>query len=260
MAIVEFQSVSKKYAGRIHALDSVSLKLKEGETVAILGPSGAGKSTLLRMVNGLETPDSGTVTVSGIRVTTKNLREVRRKVGMIFQRANLVPRASAMSNVLLGRLGYRNWVTNLFGYFPGEDHRLAVEALTEVRLLDRAWDRADRLSGGQQQRIGIARTLVQQPKLILADEPVASLDPETGHDVMRLLVRIASEHGATLVVNLHQVDFARAYAKRVVGLQEGRVLFDLPTDRLTDDALSDLYSRRRTECAQPDLKAAASLA
>jgi phosphonate transport system ATP-binding protein len=242
MPQIELSDVKKTFDGRLTALNGVSLAVNAGELVAILGPSGSGKSTLLRCINGLETPTSGNVKINGIPVTKKTLRLVRREVGMIFQRANLVPRTGVMSNVLIGRLGYRSWFTSLTGWFPAEDHALAQAALHEVRLLDRAWDRADKLSGGQQQRVGIARTVVQQAKVILADEPVASLDPETSIEVMNLLVRIAKKHEATLIVNLHQVDLAKTFAQRIIGLRQGKLVFDKSATYLSDWDLEQLYA------------------
>lgn len=241
MAQIELRKVSKSFGSQIKALQDVTLDIQSGERVAILGPSGAGKSTLLRTINGLETPSSGQVRVNGRLVSPAETREIRRQVGMIFQRFNLVPRMSVMANVLTGRLGYRSTMTNLFGWFPAEDHALACAALEEVRLLDRAWERADRLSGGQQQRVGIARTLVQQAQVILADEPVASLDPETSQEIMRLLDRVTRERNVTLVVNLHQVELAKQFADRVIGLRAGKLIFDVATSLLSDDMLDELY-------------------
>jgi phosphonate transport system ATP-binding protein len=237
----------KKVFGQVRALDRVSLTVEAGEVVAILGPSGSGKSTLMRCINGLETPTSGAVHVEGLEVRPNTVRAVRRRVGMIFQRFNLVPRSTVMSNVLVGRLGYRGWVTNAFGWFPGEDFALAEDALREVKLLDRAWDRADRLSGGQQQRVGIARAIVQQTAAILADEPVASLDRETSHEVMRLLLRVARERGTTLLINLHQVELAKGYADRIVGLRAGQIEFDLPSARVEERHLDLLYGKVTAE-------------
>lgn len=250
--MVEIQQLSKQYGGKVRALNRVNLSIQSGEIVSILGPSGAGKSTLLRCINGLEMPDEGTVTVDGIPVLDKNLRQIRRKVGMVFQKASLIPRSSVMMNVLIGRISYRAWFTNLVGWFSAEDYRLAADALQEVRLLDRAWDRGDKLSGGQQQRVGIARTMVQGAKVILADEPVASLDPETSHEVMRLLTGVAQNHGVTLILNLHQVELARAYSKRVIGLRAGEVAFDLPSSDLDEGLLQNLY-RRDAAASEPEV-------
>ena len=239
--VIHINDVHKTYANGVTALAGVSLRFEPGEIVAILGPSGSGKSTLMRCVNGLERPTSGQVEVGSVVVGPRTLRQVRRQVGMIFQRFNLVPRVNVMANVLVGRLGYRSWVTNLFGWFSAEDHEAAHKALNEVKLLDRAWHRADKLSGGQQQRIGIARTLVQGAKVILADEPVASLDPETSQEVMRLLVKGCHRHDATLIVNLHQVELAKTYAKRIVGLRAGKVIFDKPVGEVNDRDYDLLY-------------------
>lgn len=244
---IELIDVRKSFGAHITALDGVTLQIERGEIVAILGPSGSGKSTLMRCINGLETPTAGVCLVNGVEVGPRSLGQVRREVGMVFQRFNLVPRTSVMSNVLVGRLGYRNWLTNLLGWFPSEDYDRAFRALNEVRLLDRAWDRADRLSGGQQQRVGIARTLVQQANAILADEPVASLDPETSLEIMRLLVNVTQEHGATLVVNLHQVALAQAFAHRIIGLKAGQIVFDLPAEAVGTRELRGLYLGEKSE-------------
>lgn len=241
MSQVEIQAVHKVFPGNIRALDGVHLEIDSGEIVAILGQSGSGKTTLLRCINGLETPTSGDVRVEGSRVEKSTLRPVRRKVGMIFQKVHLVPRLSVMENVMIGRLGYHSWAANLFGRFAKLDYELAENALAEVGLLDRAWDRADKLSGGQQQRVGIARTIVQQPSVILADEPVASLDPKISRDVMSLLTRVVTNRKVTLIVNLHQVDIATAFAHRIVGLASGKVSFDLPTNKVSKDHLGGIY-------------------
>jgi phosphonate transport system ATP-binding protein len=241
MALVELRRVGKRFPNGVAALQDVTLDFEAGVVTAILGPSGAGKSTLLRTINGLETPTEGTITVDGIAVRPQTLRQVRRRVGMVFQHFNLVPRLSVMVNVLTGRLGYRSLFTSLTYLFPASDHELAIAALGKVGLMDKAWDRADRLSGGQQQRVGIARALVQQPKLILADEPVASLDPATSEDVMRLMVDVARSERVALVVNLHQVDLARDFCDRIVGLRGGRVVLDGPADSFSSDDLQSLY-------------------
>jgi phosphonate transport system ATP-binding protein len=193
------------------------------------------------MINGLESPTEGNIEVGDIQVTPANLRAVRRTVGMVFQQFNLVPRLSVMANVLCGRLAYRNWVTSLFFAFPESDYEMARQAIKSVGLEGREWDRVDRLSGGQQQRVAIARTLVQGASVILADEPVASLDPATSEEVLGLLVALAREHHATLILNLHQVDLAQKYADRIVGIQKGKVLCDVPADALTPELQKSLY-------------------
>jgi phosphonate transport system ATP-binding protein len=244
MALVELRGVGKQFPNGVSALSDVSLDFEAGAVTAVLGASGAGKSTLLRSINGLETASSGTILVDGIEVGPRTLRVVRRRVGMVFQHFNLVPRLSVMVNVLTGRLAYRSVLTSLTYLFPSSDHELAVAALKKVGLADKAWDRADRLSGGQQQRVGIARALVQQPKLILADEPVASLDPATSDEVMRLMVDLARSEGVALVVNLHQVDLARQYCDRIVGLRAGKVVIDGAPATLSDSDLQSLYGGR----------------
>ncbi|MFZ4506411.1 MAG: phosphonate ABC transporter ATP-binding protein [Fimbriimonas sp.] len=241
MALIEIDRLEKSFGNGVMALGGVSLQFQSGEIVAVLGPSGAGKSTLLRCINGLESPTSGSIRVDGVDVVPANYRRVRKDVGMVFQQFHLVPRLTVMANVLVGRLAVRNWITSFLFAFPKEDLELASTALEQVGLLDRAWERADRLSGGQQQRVAIARSLVQQPKVILADEPVASLDPAVSEVVLGLLVDAARKQDAALVLNLHQVDYARQFAQRIVGLRKGQMLFDIPADQLTDEHTRELY-------------------
>jgi phosphonate transport system ATP-binding protein len=238
---VVLRGVGKVFGNGIAALNDVSLSVSPGSTVIVLGPSGAGKSTLLRMINGLETPSSGDITLCGQPVEKRRLREVRRQAGMVFQQFNLVPRLSVMANVLCGRLSYRNLLTSLFFVFPKSDFDLANSALKRVGLEGRSWDSVSRLSGGQQQRVAIARTLVQECKVVLADEPVASLDPATSEDIMQLLVEAAKERGTTLIVNLHQVELAKKFGERIVGMKKGQIIFDLRADELTDERVNELY-------------------
>jgi phosphonate transport system ATP-binding protein len=238
---VRLSGVTKKYPNGVLAVDGIDLCFAPGEVTVVLGPSGAGKSTLLRMINGLELPTSGSVSVGDLRVEQKSLREVRKKVGMVFQQFNLVPRLSVMANVLCGRLAYRSVLTSIFFTFPESDFVLAREALLQVGLQDRAWERVDRLSGGQQQRVAIARTLVQQAQVVLADEPVASLDPNTSDDVLDLLVSAARVKQASLILNLHQVELAMKYADRIIGIRTGKVLFDVPPQKLDVAKRKELY-------------------
>lgn len=238
---VRLSGVTKKYPNGVLAVNGIDLHFAPGEVTVVLGPSGAGKSTLLRMINGLELPTSGSVSVGGLRVETKSLREVRKKVGMVFQQFNLVPRLSVMANVLCGRLAYRSVLTSIFFTFPESDFQLAREALEQVGLHDRAWERVDRLSGGQQQRVAIARTLVQQAQVVLADEPVASLDPNTSEEVLELLVSAARAKNASLILNLHQVELATKYADRIIGIRKGKVLFDVSPLKLDDAKRKELY-------------------
>jgi phosphonate transport system ATP-binding protein len=240
-ALIEVRGVSKRFSPGRLALDDVSLDFEAGQVTAILGPSGSGKSTLLRCINGLEQPTSGQISVDGLPVEKSRLREVRCRLGMVFQQHNLVPRLNALTNVLTGRLAQVPWFWSLFYLFPKHDVEIAAAALGRVGLSEQAWQRADKLSGGQQQRVAIARSIVQNPKGILADEPVASLDPVTSQEVLRILVQAARVDGLTLVINLHQVELAIAYCDRIVGLRQGRVAFDCPAAELGDERLRVLY-------------------
>lgn len=239
---VRLAGVKKRFPNGVQALRGVDLTFDAGEVAVILGPSGSGKSTLLRTVNGLELATEGRVTVGDLEVTPRNLHAVRKRVGMVFQQFNLVPRLTVMANVLCGRLAYRNWVTSLFFTFPASDFDLAYKAIEQVGLKGREWDRVDKLSGGQQQRVAIARTLVQQPEVVLADEPVASLDPSTSEGVMDLLVGLARSNGTTLIINLHQVDLAIKYADRIIGIQQGCVHFQSRPEDLDEGLQRSLYT------------------
>ena len=239
---IRIAGLRKRFANGIVALAGVELTIAAGSFVVILGPSGAGKSTLLRCINGLETPSAGSVAVEGRAVTRKSLRAIRRRVAMVFQRFNLVGRLSVMANVLCGRLGRRSTLASLVYLMRREDLAVAGEALARVGLDDRAWDRADRLSGGQQQRVGIARALAQEPAIMLADEPVASLDPATSVEILDLLHEIQRQ-GITMLMSLHQVEYARRYAERVIGLNDGRVVFDGAPAALTPAVLETIYGR-----------------
>ena len=245
--MVSLKDVSKTYAGAgaTEALKSVSLDVREGEFLVILGPSGAGKSTLMRCINRLVEPTSGSIIVNGREVTSqrRELRAVRREVGMVFQQFNLVKRLSVLMNVLSGRLAYQPLWRSLIYSFDKADKRIAIECLARVNMEHKAFQRADTLSGGEQQRVAIARALAQQPKVILADEPVASLDPKIARQVLTYLKQIAGELGITVLCNLHQVEYAREYAERVVGLSQGRMIFDGPSGKLTDDILQQIYYR-----------------
>jgi phosphonate transport system ATP-binding protein len=241
--MILLDTVSVSYATGA-ALQGVSLELRRGEVTVILGASGAGKSTLLRCMNGLVEPTTGLVLAEdlGDLADGKRRRAHRRRTGMIFQSHQLIGRLSALANVLKGRLGYHSTLRSLFPASPREQ-RLGLHCLDRVRLLDKAHVRADRLSGGERQRVGIARALVQEPELLLADEPVASLDPVNGERVLSLLHQICREDGLTAVISLHQVELARRYGDRIVGLREGRIAFDGPPGALTEERLGDLYRR-----------------
>jgi phosphonate transport system ATP-binding protein len=227
--MIRFESSSVTYRGGVHALKGVDLEIADGEFVVVVGLSGAGKSTLVRAINGLVPLTGGELRVDDIDVTTlskRQLRMLRAGVGMIFQGFNLVNRTTVLNNVLMGRLhGVSTWRT-LLGWYPHADREIALQALERVEIVEKAYVRASDLSGGQRQRVGIARALAQQPRIILADEPVASLDPPTSHVVMRDLQKINRELGITTVVNLHFLDLATAYADRIIGLRSGEVVFD----------------------------------
>lgn len=228
--MIEFTGVSKVYPNGTKALNDVNLKIEEGEFVAIIGLSGAGKSTLLRLINQLIPATSGTVSFDGTDVTSsggKELRNIRRQIGMIFQGFNIVKRASVLTNVLSGRIAYNPTWKTILGLFPEEDKQIAYRALKRVDILEKVHNRASDLSGGQQQRVAIARALAQEPRLMLADEPVASLDPITTIQVMEYLKKINKEDGITTIANLHHVDLALKYASRVVGVREGKVVYDV---------------------------------
>lgn len=244
--MIQFRNVSVVYPGGVEALKDVSLTFNKGEFVVIVGLSGAGKSTLLRSLNRLVTPTSGEILFDGESVTAaspRRLRALRRDIGMIFQTFNLVKRSSVLTNVLAGRVGHVPQWRTLLGLWPREDVELALQCLERVNIPDKARVRADALSGGQQQRVGIARALAQRPKVILADEPVASLDPPTSHVVMQDLKRINREDGITTLVNLHFIDMAQEYADRIIGLREGRLVFDGKASEVTTATFEEIYGR-----------------
>ena len=240
--MIEVRGLCKRY-GEFEALKHVDLKVAEGEFLVVLGPSGAGKSTLLRCINRLTQPTEGEIRVGG-QLTTNDragLRERRRNVAMIFQHYNVVPRLTVLKNVLTGRLGSVSGPLSWLQLFPRRDVELARECLRRVELEDKADTRTDKLSGGQKQRVGIARALAQHPKVILADEPVSSLDPKTSRTVLRYLKQASQDLGITVVCNLHQVEYAREFAERVVGVSAGRVVFEGRPDQLTDEVLHRIY-------------------
>ncbi|MCE5323498.1 phosphonate ABC transporter ATP-binding protein [bacterium] len=230
--MLKIENLTKIYPNGTRALNSVSLEVPTGQFVAIIGLSGSGKSTLLRCINRLIEPTSGKIFLDDIEITAaKDLREVRRRIGMIFQHFNLVKRSNVLTNVLAGRLGYTNPITSLAHVFGSQDIVDARDNLARVGLLDKESERADSLSGGQQQRVGIARALMQKPELILADEPVASLDPATAHTVLDHLEQMNKRDGMTVLCNLHFLSLARRYANRVVALKAGEIVFDgLPSE------------------------------
>lgn len=246
MTQIIFKGVNKVYPNGHVGLDNVNLEINKGEFIVIVGLSGAGKSTLLRSINRLHEISSGDISIDGVSITQakgNKLLMMRRNIGMIFQSFNLVKRSSVIRNVLSGRVGYHPTWKMVLGLFPKKDKQIALEALDRVNIVEKAYNRADELSGGQQQRVSIARALAQEPKIILADEPVASLDPLTTKQVMDDLKRINQELGITIIVNLHFVDLAREYATRIIGLRAGKVVFDGPVEQATDNAFSHIYGR-----------------
>ena len=228
----------------MHALKDVSFDVPDGQFLVIIGLSGSGKSTLLRCINRLIEPTRGRIIWNDTDITDatdEELRQIRRKMGMIFQQFNLVRRAPVITNVLAGRLGYTNPMWSFVNHFSAEDKRKALEKLDRVGIREKAYIRADQLSGGQQQRVGIARALMQEPELMLADEPVASLDPATSHSVMKYLELLNKEDGITILCSLHFLSLARAYADRIIALKDGRMEFDGLPEEIDEKRFKDIY-------------------
>jgi phosphonate transport system ATP-binding protein len=239
----------KDYPGGTRALDDVSLEVRDGEFLVLIGLSGSGKSTLLRCVNRLVEPTTGRIVLDEFDVTAargQELRKIRRNVGMIFQQFNLVRRSTVLTNVLTGRLGYVSQWQSMLGHFGEDDYRRALINLERVGLRDRAHQRADRLSGGQQQRVAIARALMQEPRIMLADEPVASLDPATSHSVLKYLQQINRE-GMTVICSLHFLSLARAYGTRVVALNGGKLMFDGKPSEIDERRFKEIYGEEAVE-------------
>lgn len=248
--MIKFVDVKKTYLNGVHALKGVNLEIKDGEFVAIIGLSGAGKSTLLRTINKMIDITSGKLYIDDIEISSingKELRMLRRSIGMIFQSFNLVKKMSVFNNVLSGRVAYHPTFKTLFGLFPKEDKILALDSLDAMGILDKAFIRADQLSGGQQQRVALARALAQKPKVILADEPVASLDPITTVQVMDDFAKVNKEFGITIIANMHHVDLALKYATRIIGIKDGQVVYDGKSKDINDDILVSIYGRSLKE-------------
>ncbi|QBI19320.1 phosphonate ABC transporter ATP-binding protein [Egibacter rhizosphaerae] len=247
--MITFDDATVVYPGGVRALDGLSLEIPEGEFVVIVGLSGAGKSTMIRTVNGLVPVTGGSVTVGDRRVDQlgrAGTRQLRAEVGMIFQAFNLVERTSVLNNVLMGRLHHVPLWRSTLGLYGREDVEIAMQSLELVEIVEKAYVRASNLSGGQQQRVGIARALAQEPTVLLADEPVASLDPPTSHVVMKYLQEINRRLGITTLVNLHFLDLARKYADRLIGLREGQLVFDGPGSEATEEVFEQIYGRSLT--------------
>ncbi len=242
--MLEISDLVKTYPNGLKALHGISLAVDRPMVVAIIGSSGAGKSTLIRCVNRLVEPTSGRVVLNGTEITAlgrHGLRKARRRIGMIFQEYNLVERLTVMENVLSGRLGYVGFWRAYRRNYPPDDVAAAFEILDRVGLEGRENARADALSGGQRQRVGIARALMQRPELLLVDEPTASLDPKTSRQIMRLIVELAHERGTPVLINIHDVALAQTFADHIVGLRDGRIVFEDGSDRLTPAVLTEIY-------------------
>jgi len=263
-SLISLTGVSKRFPNGTLALDNVSLEVPRGQLLSLIGLSGSGKSTLMRHLNGLHKPTAGTVRVMGVQVSSasnRQLRSVRRNVGFVFQQFGLVGRATCLENVLSGALGRLKGPRYGVWSYPRDLRRQAFDHLERVGLAPQAYQRADTLSGGQMQRVAIARTLMQQPQLLLADEPVASLDPESSAQVLELLLRVAMEEKMTVIVTLHQVELALGWAHRIVGLRDGQVVLDRDARGLSQDDVMEVYQRVDRENAvvagaKPDAKSA----
>ena len=244
MPILEFQHVSKVYGGTTQALTDVSFSINEGEFVSIIGPSGSGKSTILRCINRLVDATQGVIMFDGhdiLKANKKELRTIRTKIGMIFQHYNLVERLSVIENVLHGRLGHKSTASGMLGHYTEQEKEKAFEILAKLGLTEQAYKRCDALSGGQKQRVGIARSIMQNPRLILCDEPIASLDPNASRVIMDHLADINKSMNITCIANLHQVDVAMRYAKRIIGITLGRIVYDGPPEQLTKAKIYEIY-------------------
>ncbi len=248
--MLEIQNLHKVYPNGTRALTDVSFNVEDGEFMVVIGLSGSGKSTLLRCINRLIEPTSGRVIWNGVDVTAASgagLRHIRRRIGMVFQQFNLVRRSSVLTNVLAGRLGYANPWASLAGWWPAADRERARAALARVGIADKAHARADALSGGQQQRVGIARALMQEPELILADEPVASLDPVLSHSILQYLEQLNKEEKITVICSLHFLDLVHRYATRVVALKDGQVVFQGLPQEIDRARFREIYGEEAVE-------------
>lgn len=244
MALLVLENVTKCYTPETPALDHVSFSIAEGEFVAVIGPSGAGKSTLLRCINRMIEPTGGEITFNGVdtlKLGKKDLRRLRTQIGMIFQHYNLVERLTVIENVLHGRLGYKSTLSGALGQYSDEEKRQAFRLIEILGLSDQVYQRCDQLSGGQKQRVGIARALVQNPKLILCDEPIASLDPNAAKIIMDHLRSICTEMKITVIVNLHQVQVALKYADRIIAVKQGKVAFDAAPHDISPEQIYNVY-------------------
>ena len=250
MSLLQVKGLSKSYNSDTKVLKDIQFEVQAGEFVSIIGPSGAGKSTLLRCINRLVDIDEGEILFDGRNVTMlkkKGLRGLRTDIGMVFQHYNLVPRLTVIENVLHGRFGYKTTFQGLFSRFTEEEKERAFFLLKKLGIEEHAYKRCDQLSGGQQQRVGICRALIQDPKLILCDEPIASLDPNSSKIIMDYLKSITSELGITCLVNLHQVEVAQNYSDRIIGLNKGEIVFDGPNFKLKSTYIEKIYGMETRE-------------
>ena len=239
--MLEIRNLRKTFESGTKALKGVDLRVNKGEFLSVLGPSGSGKTTLLRSINGLENIDSGEIFFDSEKINKIYLPEVQKKTGMIFQEFNLVNNLSTINNVLTGLLNSSSKFLSMFYLFTKEQRLEALKALETVGLLDKAYSRADELSGGQRQRVGIARAIIKKPKLLLADEPVASLDPKAANLIMSLLKKINKDFNITIICNLHQLELATQYSDRIVGLLDGAIMFDKLTANINRTNVSQIY-------------------
>jgi phosphonate transport system ATP-binding protein len=244
--MLRVENLTKVYPNGTQALNNVSFEVKDGEFLAVIGLSGSGKSTLLRCINRLIEPTSGKIFWDDVDITAASgadLRKIRRQIGMVFQQFNLVKRSSVYTNVLTGRLGYVNTLSSLLHLFSAEDHERAMSSLEQVGLSEKAKVRADSLSGGQQQRVGIARALMQEPKLILADEPVASLDPVLAHSILKYLEQLNKDRGITVLCSLHFLDLVHRYATHAIALKDGELVFQGLPKEIDDAQFKAIYGQ-----------------
>ena len=244
--MLKVQNLTKTYPNGTQALKNVSFEVQDGEFLAVIGLSGSGKSTLLRCINRLIEPTSGKIIWDGTDITVlppAEMRRMRRQIGMVFQQFNLVKRAPVITNVLAGRLGYVNPLHSLFNHFSPEDQQRALNNLEKLGMRDKAYVRADSLSGGQQQRVGIARALMQEPKLVLADEPVASLDPVLAHTILKYLEQMNKESGITVLCSLHFLDLVHRYATRAIALKDGELVFEGLPNEIDDAQFKAIYGQ-----------------
>jgi len=245
--ILEVQGLSKTYRGaEFPALENISFSVAEGDTIGIIGPSGAGKSTLLRCINRLVNPNEGKVLIEGEDITSApsaKVRSLRRRVGMVFQHHNLVARLTVMQNAMHGRLGYMSAIDGVLGRYSENDKRRALNILDQTGLSDFLYHRAGELSGGQRQRVGIVRALMQEPSLLLCDEPIASLDPASAQVVMELICKVCKNQNIACIINLHQVEAAMKYTDRIIGMSKGKIVYDGPTSALTEVMIEKIYDK-----------------